>query len=122
MRDAKRVHRRVFGALFIAAGTLHFLVPSFYLRIMPPFLPAPLELVYLSGVLEILGGVGLFLPRFQRAAAWGLALLLLAFLPVHVFMLLEPAAVGVEQVAPVLLWLRLAFQFALIGWIFWIVT
>ncbi len=45
------------GLLFVAAGANHLLNPDFYVRMMPPWLPAHGELVALSGVLEILGGL-----------------------------------------------------------------
>lgn len=117
MTRSKHVFRILFGVIFIAAGTLHFLRPEIYLGIMPPFLPAPLFLVYVSGVLEVLGGVGLLIPRTVRPAAWGLAGLLVAFLSVHVYMLIDPAAVGVAEVPPALLWGRLALQFVLVWWL-----
>src|SRR5438045_9398493 len=74
----RAVFRTVLGTLFIVAGCLHFLIPGFYLSMMPPWLPWHLELVYLSGVFEILGGVGLLIPRLRRVACWGLIALLLA--------------------------------------------
>ena len=66
------------------AGSLHFLIPGFYLSMMPPWLPWHLELVYLSGVFEVLGGVGLLVPRLRRVACWGLIALLLAVFPANV--------------------------------------
>ncbi len=45
---------------------------------MPDYLPYPLELVYLSGVFEVLGGLGLLVPRLRVAAGWGLIALLIA--------------------------------------------
>ena len=115
----RSAHRLVLGFLFVGAGVLHFVVPDFYLRIMPPFFPAPRFLVYASGGLELLGGLGLLTPRLFRPAAGGLALLLVAFFPVHVYMLVNPAAVNAGSVSPLLLWLRLGFQFVLIAWVLW---
>ncbi len=120
MRRAKNVLRVLFGLVFIVAGILHFIAPDVYLRIMPPFFPAPLFWVLLSGGLELLGGVGLLLRRFRRGAAYGLALLMVAFFPVHVYMLLYPAEVGVAALAPSLLFWRLALQFVLIALFVWL--
>ncbi len=54
--------------LFIAAGVNHFVSPGVYLKIMPEYLPWPLVLVHVSGFFEVLGGVGLAVPRLRRDA------------------------------------------------------
>ena len=74
----KAVSKYVFSAFMIGAGILHFVSPEFYLRIMPPYLPWHLELVYLSGVCESALGLLLLVPRFSRWAAWGLIALFVA--------------------------------------------
>ena len=86
MRKLKPTLKYLFAVLFIAAGSNHFFSASFYIRIMPPYLPRPLLLVYLSGSVEnILGGL-LLIPDFARAAAWGLVALLIAVLPANIHM------------------------------------
>ena len=70
MREVMReVMKWTLALLFVAAGVLHFWMPDFYVRIMPPYLPWHLELVYLSGIAEIVLGILLLIPRFQRLAA-----------------------------------------------------
>lgn len=105
------------AVVFVAAGVNHFVMPEVYVRIMPPYLPAPKALVYLSGAFEILGGLGV-LPRATRAAAgWGLVALLIAVFPANLHMALHP-----EQFASVPAWAlyaRLPFQLVLIGWAYW---
>lgn len=120
MRRVRSILCGLFGPIFIAAGALHFIAPEVYVRIMPPFFPAPRFWVYLTGVLELLGGFGLLWPRFRRLAAYGLALLMVAFFPVHLFMLLYPAEVGVAGVPPYLLFWRLALQFVLVTLFVWL--
>jgi len=112
--------RAAVGVIFIAAGALHFVRPGFYVPIMPPYFPLPVFWVLLSGALEILGGVGLLLKRFRRPAAYGLALLMVAFMPVHLHMLFYPADVGAEMISPYLLFWRLALQFVLIALFVWL--
>jgi uncharacterized membrane protein len=80
----RAVLRAVLGALFIGAGVLHFVFPRFYLSMMPPWLPWHRELVYASGVFEVLGGIGLLIPRLRRVACWGLIALLVAVFPANV--------------------------------------
>ncbi len=105
------------GLLFIAAGFNHFANPGFYLKITPDFIPWPRRMITISGVFEVLGGVGVLVPWLRRSAGWGLIVLLLAVLPVHVDML-----VHVERFPDVPLWAlvaRLLLQPLLIVWVWW---
>lgn len=114
-------HRRAKGAfalLFIVSGIGHFVRHDLYLRLMPPPLPYPRELVYISGVIE--GGLGILLlwPRTQRLAAWGLMATLVAIYPANIYAALSAgtpheAMRGVPVWAA---WLRLPLQFVLLAW------
>src|SRR5262245_16646572 len=88
-RPVKSVLRYVMAAFYIWAGINHFVRPEFYLNIMPPYIPLHTELVYLSGIIEIVLGVLVAIPRTAAMAAWGIILMLIAFLPVHVHMLVN---------------------------------
>lgn len=103
---------------FVAAGALHFVRPALYARIVPPFLPFPLALVYIGGVAEIVGGLGLLLPSLRSWSGMGLIALLIAVFPANLYM-----AVGPERarlgVARVWLWLRLPLQLVLIACVWW---
>ena len=106
----------LFASIFLVSGFLHFFYPAPYVRIMPPTLPWPLTLVRISGGAEILGGAGLFLRRFRRAAAYGLTLLLIAVFPANVYMAVAhvafPGLMGKAWVQ----WARLPLQLPLIAW------
>ena len=84
---------------------------------MPPYLPLHRELVYLSGAMEIAGGLGLLPRRTRRVAGIGLILLLVAVLPANVQMLLDARDAGKPSWWISLLWLRLPFQLALVAWV-----
>lgn len=116
---SRRTSRIVLAVLFVAAGVLHFVVPDAYARIVPPYLPAPLLLVYLSGVAEIAGGVGLLVERTRRAAGVGLVLLLLAVWPANLQMALDARAGDSSALAQTLLWARMPLQLAMIAWVLW---
>lgn len=115
-----KIHRRkaVLGGFFILAGVMHFITPGFYLAMMPPWLPAHGMLVAVSGVAEILGGVGVMTARWHRAAGIGLLILLLAVFPANIQMLLDARAAG-EPTG--LLWLRLPLQPLFMWWV-WVVA
>jgi uncharacterized membrane protein len=102
--------RAVTGAAFVVTGALHFAVPRSYESIMPPYLPAHRELVYLSGVAEIAGGAGLLSHRTRRAAAWWLIATLAAVLPANLHMALH--AERYEPLPRWALWARLPLQAA----------
>jgi uncharacterized membrane protein len=102
-------------ALFMTSvGSLHFLAPEFFVRIVPGYLPAPLALVWVSGVFEILGGAGLLLTSTRRVSSYGLVALYVAVFPANVNMVIHPELGGNLPVW--LLWARLPLQGVLIAW------
>lgn len=117
MKIIKTILKVIFALIFIAAGILHFAASDKFLRIVPPVLPFPLFIVYLSGVCEIALGVMLLIPKYTRFAAWGLIALLIAVFPANIYMALNPPLF--PDISPALLYLRLPLQFVLIAWAYW---
>jgi len=103
----------IMAALYVAAGVLHFVVPRVYLKMMPPYLPAPQLLVYLSGVAEVALGLALLVPSLRSWAAWGIILLLIAVFPANLYMFTSGKFPRLPAWA---LALRLPLQLVLIGW------
>jgi len=117
MRRIKLVLKYLFALFFVLAGLNHFMNHDVYVKIMPPYLPWHLFLVYLSGFFEITLGALLLIPRQQRLAAWGLIALLVAVFPANIHM-----AVNAEMypaISPAALWARLPLQGVLIAWAYW---
>ena len=111
-----RARTAIPGVLFIAAGALHFVRPTMYEKIVPPQLGHAPELVAISGLAEIAGGLGLMIPRTRRAAGIGLIALLLAVWPANIYMAVQ--AEHFSAVAPAwALWTRVPLQVVLIWWI-----
>jgi uncharacterized membrane protein len=102
---------------FIAAGVNHFVSPHVYRKIMPGYLPWPMALIYVSGFFEILGGVGVAVPKLRRAAGWGLIALLVAVFPANVDMWMQ--ADEFPSLPTWALFLRLPFQGVLMAWVWW---
>jgi uncharacterized membrane protein len=120
----KRPLRYVMGVLYVVAGTMHFVVPQVYVQVVPPSLSRPLALVYLSGIAEIVLGLGVLVPRTRRLAAWGLVLLLLAVFPANVYMathdvVLEGVPEWASEPSDAATWARLPFQGVLLLWAWW---
>lgn len=95
---------------------MHFVRPDFYLKIMPPYLPWHLELVYLSGFFEAALGLLLLIPRFSRLAAWGIIALLIAVFPANIYVYQHQ---DVLPAPPLVHLLRLLLQAVLILWAWW---
>ncbi len=96
----------------------HFVLPAAYLSIMPRFLPWPAQLVAISGVAEILGGVGILFSPTRRIAGIWLILLLLAVFPANIEALRSGMSIGGHAVPVWALWARLPLQVVLIVWVF----
>lgn len=82
-----RVALGVVFAWFFLGGIAHFVFTDAQMRIVPGWVPWPREVVWISGVLELAGAIGLLLPRTRRWAAWGLFALTIAVTPANVYML-----------------------------------
>ena len=101
------------GSLYTILGVLHFTNTGFYRPLMPRFMPSHDLLIYLSGLAEIVLGIGVLIPQSRNLALWGIILMLLVFLIVHVNMLFPSNRLGIP------LWvlsLRIPLQFVLIYW------
>jgi uncharacterized membrane protein len=111
----KNFLRALVAVFFVVAGAMHFVRPGFYFTIMPPYLPWPMELIYVSGLFEILGGAGLIPGVTRRFSGIGLMLLLLAVLPANIQMLVQNLREHSFSIFTVLLILRLPLQFIFIA-------
>ena len=107
---------RSFGAFFVLAGVMHFVIPRTYASIVPDWLPAHNELVYASGVAEIAGGAAVLHPRTRRAGSlWSVATLLAVF-PANVHMALHPDRYRKLPGGKVGLYARLPVQALFVAW------
>jgi uncharacterized membrane protein len=84
---------------------------------MPKWLPAPGFLIYFSGILEIVLGILLLIKKTRKLAALLIILMLVAFLPAHIYMIqITPFMLGKISVTPLIAWVRLPLQLLFIGW------
>ena len=122
MPGYKRALLWLLGLLMITIGVGHFARPEPFVRIVPDWLPAPLTLVYISGAFEVVGGIGVLLPRTRRFAAWGLVALYVAVFPANLHMALHEIQLVPGGDMPVwAMWARLPLQAAVIAWA-WLFT
>ncbi|NWF59630.1 MAG: DoxX family protein [Fischerella sp.] len=114
----KEILRGVLAVSIIIVGITHFLRPDQYARIVPPPFP-PLASVYISGLFEILGSIGLMIPFVSVAAAWGLIALFIAVFPANIYMTLHNIKIEGIPHNQLLYWVRLPFQAVFIAWAYW---
>ncbi|EAY29535.1 DoxX family protein [Microscilla marina] len=116
MKTVLLIARILLGVFITYGGINHFLNPALYAPFIPDFLPEAL-VNYGSGILEIILGVGLFVPGYKQWAAFGIFLLMIAFLPLHVIdVFAANPAVGSKSAA----YIRLPVQFVFIAWAWWV--
>ena len=116
MTTIKTISQWLLAVLVVFAGVMHLIRPNFFLKIMPPYLPLHLELVYLSGVFEIGLGICLLIPRLSRVAAWGIIALLIVVFPANIYLYQHQEIV---PASPTVHLLRLLFQGVLIWMAYW---
>src|SRR5262245_32982775 len=104
--------------LFTAISHFHPRTRSDLIRMVPASLPAPALLVSITGVLELLGAIGLMLPGMLPVAAYGLIALLVAMFPANVHAAQKGLAIGGRRATPLLF--RLPLQLFWIAALWWV--
>jgi uncharacterized membrane protein len=117
---ANTIARWALTIVMVVAGANHFITPDTYVGMTPPALPAPLALVYISGIAEIAGGLGLVLPSTRKLAAYGLIALYIAVFPANLNMAINHLPLGTTPVPTWALWARLPLQLVFIAWAWWV--
>jgi uncharacterized membrane protein len=109
------VVRVLFAIFIIYAGIQHFVKPTFYIPFAPSFLPFTTAIIYASGILEIILGIMMIIPKHSKHGAFGILLLMLIFLPIHVWDVFSTTpAIGSHQAA--LVRLPVQFLFVFLAW------
>jgi uncharacterized membrane protein len=111
MRTAARYS---FAAFFFIAGVAHFIIPDFYLKIIPPQLPAHGAINAISGAAEIIIGVLIALPKTQRLGGYLAIALLVAVFPANIYLYQNQHLI--PEVPPIGHLLRLPLQLVFIAW------
>jgi len=118
----KVLARAVLALFFGVAASLHFIATDTEERLVPSFLPWRRQLVYVTGVLELVGAVGLLIPRTRRAAAYLLVAVLIAVFPANVNHAVNNLQLGGLLNSRLYQWARLPLQPLLIWWTLWVAT
>ena len=103
---------------FVVTSSSHFVRTAAMAEMLPPVVPFRIELIYLTGVLELLGAVGVWLPHLDRLAGLALMLMMAGLLPANIYSAFNYVPFGGHELGPVYLLVRVPFQFLLIWWIY----
>lgn len=109
------------AALMVGAGIAHFTADDDFASIVPAALPAPHAIVYVTGVMEVLFGLGLLVERSRRLTALALIAFFVAVFPSNINMAVNRIPAFGASTDPLVLYGRLPFQFVLIGWA-WVIA
>ena len=113
----KKVSIVLASIFYVLVGLQHFINPQWFVQIVPPYLPYPLQLVYISGFFEIALGLLLLIPSLRFFASWGIILLLIAVFPANIYV--AQTMGEVINTTPLLAWGRLPFQLVFIALAYW---
>ena len=116
-RLAPRTRARVgVSLLFLITASGHFTQPAAMAQMLPPWVPSRVEIIYVTGVLELLGAIGIWVPRIAKPTGLCLILMLVGVFPSNVYAALNRVPYGGHESGPVYLLVRLPFQVMLIVW------
>ena len=107
------------GLLFFFTGVGHFVQTEAMAQMLPPWVPARVPLVHLTGVLEWAIAVGFILPETRRSAGWMAAAMLVLFFPANIYAALNYVPIGGHAWGPIYLLVRAPLQLALLLWVWW---
>ncbi len=117
-RSLQDAMRRGLGLGFLFTGVSHLAMPGSFIVYFPGWVPFPEAIVYATGLLEVVGGLALFVRRYQRPVGLALAAYLVLVFPANVY----AAVAGVDENLPGLVdaawypWARLPFQALFVWW------
>jgi uncharacterized membrane protein len=102
---------------FAGGGVLHFVATQTFVSIVPPYVPFPLEVVYLTGVLELLAATALWVSKWRQTVGNALFVFTICVTPANVYMWMNPQLF--PGVSETVLSIRLVVQVLLLACIWW---
>ena len=103
---------------FLFTGIGHFIRTEPMAAMLPSSIPYRVELIYLTGVFELAGAVGVWIPKLMKITGVCLIVMMLAVLPANIYSALNRVEFGGHEHGPIYLLLRVPFQLFVIGWIY----
>jgi uncharacterized membrane protein len=104
------------GLAFLMFGVGHFLATDQMTMLFPEWVPLKREIVLVTGVMELIAGIALFIPQYRKLAGWAVIAMLAAFLPANIYGALERVPFGGHEDGMAYLAIRIPLQAFLIWW------
>ncbi len=115
MHSYNKISLLCLSLFFISMGIVHFICEDFLIKIVPPILPYKAFIVYFSGILEIIFGIGILIARIRPIIAWLMISLLIAVFPANIYMFMHRMEFGFLPIW--VHYLRLPLQLVLVAWV-----
>ena len=109
----------VMSFMYVFIGIRHFTNPQYFLDIVPPQLPFKLFLVYLTGLIEVVGGVAILAPKTRKAGAYLLIFLLVSVFPANIYLYVSETPQSLLGISEADALIRMPFQIPLILLAYW---
>ena len=121
MNILKYISIYIMSILYIYVGINHFIDTKSFLIIIPPYLQTiGLEIIYLSGIFEIILGILLIIPKYRKIASYGIILLLIAVYPSNIYLAFNEEPQNLMGISSFMAsWVRLPLQFVFLGLAYW---
>ena len=87
--------------VFCFTGIGHFIQSKAMAEMLPPFIPSTIPLVLGTGVLELVAAIAISIPTFRLQVGWGLALMLVLFMPINVYAAVNRVGMGGHEWGPI---------------------
>lgn len=104
------------GLAFLMFGAGHFVATEPMMLLFPEWVPLKREIVWVTGVMELVAGVALFLSKYRKAAGWAVIAMLVCFLPANIYGALAQVPVAGHEGGWSYLAIRIPLQAFLIWW------
>ena len=109
----------VMGVMYVFIGIKHFTDPQYFLDIVPPQLPFKLFLVYLTGLIEVVGGAAILAPKTRKVGAYLLIFLLVSVFPANIYLYVSETPQSLLGISEADALIRMPFQIPLILLAYW---
>ena len=104
-------------SLFFAFSAIgHFVRTAAMAEMLPPSIPYRIELIYITGIFELLGAIGVWIPRLTKLTGFLLIVMLVGLLPANIYSAFNRVEFGGHGAGPSYLLVRIPFQLFAIWW------
>ena len=117
--DLRRAASIGLTLLFLFTGVGHFIETGPMSQMLPPWVPARVPLIYLTGILEFAIATGFLFGKFRYIAGWVAIAVLILFFPGNIYAAINHIPMGGHAWGPIYLLIRAPLQAVIVFWVYW---